>query len=124
MKEQRKRKEPMMKGRIRFVPAAALAAALCWGMFLFFQGEAQARTLTPVEGAVFDTAGSLADNLKAYAGKDIIVHLRSGKTIQGYVKSIGNGLLHVEKLSGRDFYDALIRIEDISAIEAKFRDMK
>lgn len=117
-----------MKGRIRFVPAAALATALatalCWGMFLFYQREAQARTLTPVEGAVFDTAGSLADNLKAYAGKDIIVHLRSGKTIQGYVKSIGNGLLHVEKLSGRDFYDALIRIEDISAIEAKFRDMK
>jgi hypothetical protein len=32
--------------------------------------------------------------------------------------------MHVEKLAGKDFYDALIRIEDITAIEAKFRDLK
>jgi hypothetical protein len=44
--------------------------------------------------------------------------------LQGYVKSVGSGLLHLEKLAGKDFYDALLRIEDISAIEAKFRDMK
>jgi hypothetical protein len=66
----------------------------------------------------------MADNLKAYVGKDVTVHLRSGKTLQGYVKSVGSGLLHLEKLAGKDFYDALLRIEDISAIEAKFRDMK
>jgi len=66
----------------------------------------------------------LAYNLKIYAGKDVFVHLRSGKTIQGYVKSVGNDFLHLEKLAGRDFYDVLIRMDDIGAIEVKFRDMK
>ena len=118
------RKERFMNRRVRFALLAGLAVTLCWGTSLFFQAHAQAKAVTPLEGAKFDTAASLADNLKTYAGKDVIVHLRSGKTIQGYVKSVGNGLLHLEKLAGRDFYDALIRMEDISAIEAKFRDMK
>ena len=115
-----------MKKRISFGLAAVLAIILCLVISVFFQTDAQAqqKKATALEGVKFDTASSLADNLKTYAGKDVFVHLRSGKTIQGYVKVVGNGLLHLEKLAGRDFYDALIRIEDISAIEAKFRDMK
>jgi hypothetical protein len=84
----------------------------------------QARSAEAVEGAVFNVSQSINDNLKIYTGKDVVVHLRSGKSLQGYVKSVGNHFLHLEKLSGRDFYDALIRIDDISAMEAKFREMK
>jgi cytochrome bd-type quinol oxidase subunit 1 len=113
-----------MKRRVRFALLAGLVFTLCWGIFFISQAHAQAKKVTPMQGVKFNTAESLADNLRTYAGKDLIVHLRSGKTIQGYVKSVGNGLLHLEKLAGRDFYDALIRMEDISAIEAKFRDMK
>lgn len=113
-----------MKRRVRFALLAGLAVVLCWGISLFSQAHAQAKAVKTLEGAKFNTAESLADNLKTYAGKDVIVHLRSGKTFQGYVKSVGTGLLHLEKLAGRDFYDALIRIEDISAIETKFRDLK
>jgi uncharacterized membrane protein len=95
-------------------------------MSIFFVAGAQAqqKKATDLEGVKFDTAVSLADNVKTFVGKDIFVHLRSGKTVQGYVKSVGNGLLHLEKLAGKDFYDALIKIEDISAIECKFREMK
>jgi hypothetical protein len=53
-----------------------------------------------------------------------VIHLRSEKFFQRYVKALGDHLIHVEKLSGKDFYDALIRIEDIAAVEAKFRDLK
>lgn len=115
-----------MKRRARFAILFFALAALFLGMSVFFGGEVQAqqKKVTALEGVNFDTAASLADNIKAFVGKDLFVHLRSGKTVQGYVKSVGNGLLHMEKLAGRDFYDALIRIEDISAIEAKFRDMK
>jgi uncharacterized membrane protein len=95
-------------------------------MSLFFVevAQAQQKKVTDLEGVKFDTAASLADNIKSFSGKDVFIHLKSGKTMQGYVKSVGSGLIHLEKLSGRDFYDALIRVEDISAIEAKFRDMK
>jgi hypothetical protein len=113
-----------MKRKVRFALLAGLAVSLCLGVSFFSQAYAQGKKVTPLEGVKFNTAESLIDNLKTYVGKDVIVHLRSGKTFQGYLKSIGNGVLHLEKLAGRDFYDALIRMEDISAFEAKFRDMK
>jgi hypothetical protein len=113
-----------MKNRARLVLVAVLGVALCWGMYVSLQVEAQAKTAMAIEGVKFDTSVSMADNLKTYVGKDVILHLRSGKTLQGYVRSVGNGLIHLEKLAGKDFYDALVRIEDVSAIEAKLRDMK
>jgi len=85
---------------------------------------AQAKAVTPIEGVKFEVQQALGDNLKLFVGKDVLVHLRSGKTFQGYVKSVGDHFVHLEKLAGRDFYDVLIRIDDISAIEAKFRDLK
>ena len=93
-------------------------------LFLGPQAEAEAKSIVPIEGLNFDVSVSMKDNLKLFTGKDVFVHLRSGKTLQGYVKAVGNDFVHLEKLAGRDFYDAFIRIEDISAIEAKFRDMK
>ena len=86
--------------------------------------EAQAGSLTAIEGVKFDVQSALRDNLKLFTGRDVYVHLRSGKTFQGYVKAVGDHFVHVEKLAARDFFDVLIRIEDISAIEAKFRDFK
>jgi hypothetical protein len=86
--------------------------------------SAQARSLAPAEGASFNVSGSIIDNLKTYLGKDVVIYLRSGKYFQGRVKAIGDHLIHVEKIAGKDFYDALISNEDITAIEAKFREMK
>jgi hypothetical protein len=110
-----------MSRKARFVVLTVFVVTVCWAPLLL---QAQTKTATAVEGVKFDTAMSLTDNLKAFSGKNVYVHLKSGKTMQGYVKSVDGSLLHLEKLAGRDFYDALVRIEDISAIEAKFRDMK
>ncbi|MEJ2545368.1 MAG: hypothetical protein P8Y99_14970 [Calditrichaceae bacterium] len=64
---------------------------------------------------------SIADNLKSLLGKQIYVTLDSGKTFAGFIKEIGNQLLHLEKLQDKDYFDALIKIEDISAIDTRFR---
>lgn len=92
--------------------------------FLSATAGAEGKKATPVEGARFDTSFPLKDNLITFQGKDVHLLLRSGQTIQGYVKSVGDHFLHLERLAGRDFYDALVRIDDISAMEAKFRDLK
>jgi len=113
-----------MKRTIKIVSGAVLAMFLFVAIFIISPSVAQAGPAVPVQGAKFEVSFSINDNLKAYIGKDVLIHLRSGKTFQGYVKAVGDHFVHVEKLAGRDFYDALIRIEDISAIEAKFRDMK
>jgi hypothetical protein len=113
-----------MKMIVKVIVVAVLGIAACLAMSSGFPVEAQTKKVTPLEGVQFDTSLTMADNLKTYMGKDLTIHLRSGKSLQGYVKTVGSGLLHLEKLAGKDFYDALIRIEDISAIEAKFRDMR
>jgi hypothetical protein len=103
----------------------ALATALIMTSPAFVaQASAEAKKPTPVEGAKFDVSFPLKDNLNIFMGKDVHLLLRSGQTIQGYVKSVGDHFVHLEKLAGKDFYDALVRMEDISAIEARFREMK
>jgi hypothetical protein len=54
----------------------------------------------------------------------VTVSIVSGKTLTGVVKKVGIHLVHLEKLEGKDYFDALIRIENISAIEARFRNYK
>ena len=105
---------------LKVIIVAALVSLLFLGLYV----EAEAKSIVPIEGPKFDVSISMKDNLKLFTGKDVFLHLRSGKTLQGYVKAVGNDFIHLEKLAGRDFYDAFIRIEDISAMEAKFRDMK
>jgi len=73
------------------------------------------------EIASYTINASMADNLKAFTGKNVNVTLDSGTSLAGYVKEVGPELLHLEKLSGKEYYDALIRIDDISAIDTRFR---
>jgi hypothetical protein len=110
-----------VEGRISVaVMTAVILCSLMWAA----PTTVPAKSPSPVEGVRFDTGTAMKENLKSLVGKDVHVHLRSGKSFQGYVKSVGDGLLHLEKLAGRDFFDALVRIEDVSALEVKFRDMK
>jgi small nuclear ribonucleoprotein (snRNP)-like protein len=75
-----------------------------------------------IEGMSYSVNSSLADNLKSLVGKKVSVTIVSGKTLSGFVKEVGMHLIHLEKLEGKDYFDALIRIENISAIEAMFRN--
>jgi hypothetical protein len=99
------------------------AAVICFALPVTPAG-AQGKSPTAIEGVKFDAFGSMRDSLKSFMGKDVHLHLRSGKTFQGYVKSVGDNFVHLEKLAGRDFYDVLVRIDDVSALETKFRDLK
>jgi hypothetical protein len=107
-------------GILVFLAVASLAAIL-------FMPPATARAasnLVAVEGVSYNVDASLADNLTALIGKRVYVTLASGKTLTGFVKAVGNHLLHLEKLASKDYFDALIRIERISAIDTRFREVK
>ncbi len=75
----------------------------------------------PVEGARFNVEAGMADNLKVFEGKRIIVVLNSGKELFGTLKAVSGNYLHIAELEGMDFYDALIRMEHVAAIKARFR---
>ncbi len=75
-----------------------------------------------VKGAVQLNAGiTLADNLVALTGKTVTIHLAGGQSMTGIVKEVKNGLLHLEKLSQKEFYDGLISIDKIVSIETRVR---
>jgi hypothetical protein len=65
---------------------------------------------------VFNTGFSMMDNLKMNSGQSIYVRLSSGEELGGVVQEVGTNFLHLSELQGREFFDALIRIDDIVAL--------
>jgi hypothetical protein len=54
-------------------------------------------------------------------GKTVAVSLSLGRTMKGVAKGGQNNLLHLERLSQKEFYDALIRVDQTNAIEVRAR---
>jgi hypothetical protein len=80
--------------------------------------------VVPIEGVSYNVEATMADNLQSLLNKKVSVTLDSGKIITGFIKFVGNHMIHLEKLDGKEYFDALILIEDISAIDTKFRDLQ
>jgi hypothetical protein len=66
-------------------------------------------------------ASAVKDILIEHVGKRISIKLDGGEELEGIVTKVGDPLVHISKLSKRDFYDALIRIDRISAIIVRAR---
>ena len=54
--------------------------------------------------------------LASYEGKRVAIRLDGGEELEGVVTRVGDQLVHFSKLSKRDFYDAVIRIDKINAV--------
>ena len=92
-------------------------------LVLPMEAEAKAKVVA-IEGISYNVSFSFADNLKSFIGKKVSVTIDSGKTFTGFVKEVGNHLMHLEKLGGKEYFDALLRIDNISAIDARFRKIE
>ncbi len=68
-----------------------------------------------------NTASDIKDVLKENIGKIVYIRLGSGEELNGWVVKVGDHLVHIAKLPGRDFYDAVIRVDRISAVMFKVR---
>ncbi len=54
--------------------------------------------------------------IAAQTGKQVELHLKSGEKIVGKVKAIGTKAVQITALSGQEFYDAVVLLEDVSAV--------
>jgi small nuclear ribonucleoprotein (snRNP)-like protein len=61
------------------------------------------------------------DQVRQFKGKRVTLVLRSGKELDGTVGEVSGSNVVVERLVGKDNYDALVKIEDISAFVYKAR---
>ena len=64
----------------------------------------------PAQG---DTTATI---LQARTGQLVELRLKSGDQIGGKVVSVGNHLVHLTALTGREMYEATVAISDISAV--------
>ncbi|HYM37271.1 MAG TPA: hypothetical protein VES96_02605 [Nitrospiraceae bacterium] len=64
----------------------------------------------------------IAKTLEHQMGKRVKLKLRSGQELEGTVAKVGAQAVHVTQLAGMDFYDAAVRLDDISAVIAKVRN--
>ena len=112
----------MMKKEMMAKRAAVIVTIIFCG-FMAGALPASAKTVE-IKDVRYNVNFTMVDNLKGFTGKKVSLHLESGKTFTGSVKEVANNYVHLEKLEGKEFFDALIRIEDISAIDTRFREFQ
>ncbi len=64
---------------------------------------------------------SLKDNLVSNTGKRVSIMISSGQSVEGIIEKVGDHFVHIAKLSGKEFYDAVVRIDRIDAVIFKAR---
>jgi len=69
-------------------------------------------------------AASLRDTLESLraAGKPVELVLKNGKSYAGKLAAVGEHAVIVSEIRGKEFYDAYIVLEDVSAVEVRMRD--
>ena len=54
--------------------------------------------------------------LKSNDGKQVTVKLGSGDELTGTIGTVNGKLVHLRELSGKEFFDAVVSMDDISAV--------
>jgi len=73
-------------------------------------------------GITLKQDSTIRDVLTAQVGKRAAIRLDSNDEIEGTIVKVGDGLVHIAKLSGKDFYDSVVRIDRISAVRMRARE--
>lgn len=61
-------------------------------------------------------AESVKGALEASVGRVVTLQLSSGQEITGTVTKVGDHAVQISRLAGRDFYDALVVLDKVSAV--------
>lgn len=80
--------------------------------------------IVPIPDTNYDVQNDFKINLSTFIGKRVQLILTNGHEVSGTIKNVGEKMVHLESLSGKDFFDALIRLDDISVVEAQFRQIQ
>jgi len=69
----------------------------------------------------FDVDGIVTAELDKLLGGWVSITLDSGTIFSGKVMKVRDGMVHLGQIQDKEYYEALIRIDDISALGARFR---
>ena len=72
------------------------------------------------EKTQINTAFSVKQTLSSFTGQRVLLKTAAGD-IEGTVVSVGDHIVHIAKLSGKDYYDAVVVIDQIIAVVFRAR---
>jgi sRNA-binding regulator protein Hfq len=81
-----------------------------------------AATVAHADDAATFPSGGVAEALRARVGKPVTLHLTSGTQIGGTVAEVRDQTVVLKSLTGREFFDALVVLEAVAAVEVRARD--
>ena len=64
----------------------------------------------------------MAGLLKDRSGKNVTLVLTGGTEITGKVDNVGSNTVRLTELSGKDYFDAVVDLDDVSAVIYRARD--
>jgi hypothetical protein len=102
-----------MKTIARIAAVGVLAAALSLGAA--GPGYAQDKPGLGTTGSIADALGKLGD------GRDVEIVLTNGKSYRGKLGSVGKDTVLVTQIAGKEFYDVLIALDEVAAVELRVR---
>jgi hypothetical protein len=88
---------------------------------LLIGGAARAQEPAKKAALQVEKADTVRTLLARQMDKKVTVVLAQGQELTGTVRSVGDGVLHLSELSGRDFYDAVVDLQKIAAVLVKVR---
>ena len=106
-------------GIARYALGAAVAAALCLGAA---PAAAQDSAAGQEKKPMLEAQDTMASALKRLEGKTVRVRLAGGSDeVVGKLESVGKELAHLSGLQGREFFDAVVRIDQVAAVSVQVR---
>jgi hypothetical protein len=69
-----------------------------------------------------NSADAIRANLEKFSGERVTLSLIGGGELQGVVSKIGTTMLYITELTGREFFDAVVRLDHVSAVTVKMRN--
>jgi hypothetical protein len=64
----------------------------------------------------FEAGDTPAKVLQRQTGQRVELRLKSGDKIAGKVETVGEKMVHLSALTGQEFFDAVVVLDDISAV--------
>ncbi|KAA0254121.1 MAG: hypothetical protein EDX89_11475 [Acidobacteria bacterium] len=108
-----------MGRRVLGIGAAALALVIATGAALAQEKAAPAAGEKKMQIEKTDTLASVLERLE---GKAVRLRLAgSGEELSGKLTVVGKDVVQLSELSGREFFDAVVRVDQIAAVVVQTR---
>jgi len=92
------------------------------GLLIGFFATASSASFAAEPKFQIQTSDTIQNILIREADQRVILRLQCGEEMSGTVSKVGEWVVHLSALSGREFYDAAVRLDQISAVIVRVRD--